>query len=248
MTQEIQYALWLTGPVLQGAIGWGMLRRKLHREYPFFLAYTASHVARFAVLFLIYQSGDRLAYRHAYSFMEAVDALLSFAVVYELYAATFRTYEGIRELGWILLKWAAVVLLAVAVLSAASATGSDKDRFLAGLFVLEESISVVRGGLLFLLFLLHAALGLRWRPSAFAIGMGFGLLSSVELVTFALRSHFGVHTTSVLSLISSTAYSCAIVVWLFGVLRPAKEPVAAPQLGSWDVEGWNQTLLELLQR
>lgn len=225
-----------------------MLRRKLYREYPLFLAYTASHLVRFAVLFVIYRMGDREAYRQAYTLMEAVDAVLSFAVVYELYATTFRAYEGIRELGWVLLRWASVILLLVAVVSAASAPGSDSDRFLAGLFTLERSISLVRGGLLFLLFLLHASMGLRWSPTAFGIALGFGLLNSIELVTLALRTHMGKETTPVLSLITSVAYSCAILCWLVAALRPAPQRETAPRLARWDVEGWNRTLQELLQR
>ena len=248
MPQTIQYVLWLSGPLLQGVIGWMMLRRKLHREYPFFLAYTASHVVRFAILFFIYRTGDRQAYRQAYSFMEVIDAVLSFAVVYELYATTFRAYQGIRELGWMLLRWATVVLMVVAVVSAASAPGSDSDRFLAGLFTVERSITLVFCGLLFLLFLFHISMGLRWKTTAFGIALGFGVISSLWLVTFALRTHLGSEATSVLSLISSIAYSCAIVAWLFGVLRPAQEPGPVPRASSWDIEGWNRTLLELLQR
>ncbi len=225
-----------------------MLRRKLYREYPLFLAYTASHVVRAAILFSIYRAGDKEAYRQAYLFMEGLDAVLSFAVVYELFAATFRAYEGIREMGRMLLKWATAILLVVAVVSAASSPGSDTVRFLAGLFALERSIAMVRGGLLFLLFLFHASLGLRWTTHAFGIALGFGLLSSIELVTFALRTHFGMGTTATLSLISSAAYSCAILVWLAAMLRPATEGPPLATTERWDVAGWNRTLLELLQR
>ncbi len=248
MTQIVQYVLWLSGPLLQGAIGGVMWRRKLYREYPLFLAYTASHVVRFAILFSTYHAGSWEAYRRAYAFLEAIDAILSFAVMYELYAITFRAYEGIRELGWVLLKWAAVVLAGVAVVSAASASGVMADRFLVGYFTMERSISIVRGGLLFLLFLLHASLGLRWRTPAFGVAVGFGVVSSTELVTFALMSHLTPATASLLSWISNAAYMCAILIWLAAVLRPATEREAPPRVSGWDVEGWNRTLLELLQR
>lgn len=225
-----------------------MLRRKLYREYPLFLAYTASHLIRAAILFSVYRAGDKEAYRQAYLFMEAIDAFLSFAVVYELFDATFRAYEGIRELGWMLLKWATVILLGVAAVSAASSPGSDTVRILKGLWALETSIAIVRGGLLFLLFLFHATLGLRWAAQAFGIALGFGLLSSIELVTFALRSHFGIETTATLSLVSTTAYICAIAVWFVAMLRPAVELPPAPPTARWDVAGWDRTLQELLQR
>lgn len=248
VTQTLQYVLWLSGTVLHGAIGGVMLRRRLYREYPFFFAYTVSHLVRFAILFTLYSMGRLGGYALAYAYLEGLDAILSFAIMYELYAVTFRAYEGIRELGWMLLKWATVILAGVAVVSAASAPGGDFDRFFVGLFTLERSINIVRGGLLFLLFLLHASLGLRWSTLRFGIALGFALMSSTDLVTFAVVTHFNFGTVPVLSLISSAGYGCAIVVWLMAVLRPAKEPRPAPRLTGWDVDGWNRTLLELLQR
>lgn len=225
-----------------------MLRRRLVRQYPFFFAYTASHLIRFAILFSLYRMGRRADYALAYSYLEALTVVLSFAVVYELYAVTFRAYGGIRELGWMLLKWATVILAAVAVVSAASAEGGHFDRFFVGLFTLGRSINIVRGGLLFLLFLLHASLGLRWSPVRFGIALGFALVSSAELVTFAVVTHFDNGAMPILSAISSAAYYCAILIWLMAVLRPESEPRLTPRLSGWDVEGWNRTLLELLQR
>ncbi len=248
MILTLQYVCWLSAAVLQASIGGVMLRRKLYREYPLFLAYTASHLVRFAILFSIYHAGSWEAYRRAYALLEVIDAVLSFAVMYELYAITFRAYEGIREMGWVLLKWAAVILAGVAVVSAASAPGSAADRFLAGYFALERSIGIVRGGLLCLLFLLHASLGLRWRTPAFGIALGFGVLSSNELVTFALMPHLAPVTASLLSWISNAAYVCAVLIWLVTVVRPAREREVQPRISGWDVEGWNRTLLELLQR
>jgi hypothetical protein len=248
MTQALQYALWLSGPLLQGAIGGIMWRRKLYREYPLFFTYTLSHLVRFAILFSLYRAGRMGAYAEAYAYLEALEAVLSFAVIYELYTTTFRAYEGIRELGWMVLRWATVVLAVVAVVSAAATPGRNFDSFFAGLFALERSINIVRGGLLFLLFLLHASLGLRWSVPRFGIAVGFALLSSIELVTFAVVTHFGPGSTTVLSLISSAAYTCAILTWLMAVLRPGTETRTAARPTGWDVEGWNRTLLELLQR
>lgn len=225
-----------------------MWRRKLHREYPIFFVYTVSHLVRFVVLYHAFQTGDREGYRQAFANLESIDAVLSFGVIYELFGHTFRAYEGIRQLGWLLFRWATVVLLVVAVVVAASAPGSDTDRFLSGLFTLERSVSVVRAGLLFLLFLFHAALGLRWARATMGIALGFGALSSIELVTFTLRSHFGMETTAALSLISSVAYDAAIVVWLAGLLWPSRAPARVERSPRWDIEGWNRTLLELMQR
>ena len=94
------YALWLVAPALQSAIGYRMWIRRLYRDYPVFFAYTISHMLSFLVLFYCYQLGVRDVYRHAYLGCEAVDAVLKFGVICELFSQVFRQYEGIRRLGF----------------------------------------------------------------------------------------------------------------------------------------------------
>lgn len=226
-----------------------MLWRRSYRKFPLFSLYILSQLVRFAILFGAYQAGDRAFYRYAFIRLELVDAVLSFAVIYELFDITFRSYEGIRELGWMLLRWASVVLVVLALVVAFSQTGAgDADPFLSGLYALERGISVVRGGLLFLLLVLHAGLGLRWGRHAFGIALGFGLVTSIELALFTMRFHLGSEVNLVLSLINSAAYDCALLVWLTALLRADTVRESPPRPSKWDVEGWNRALLELLHR
>lgn len=242
------FALWYAGAGLQAVVGGVMLWRKLYRKFPVFLAFIASQLVRFVVLFAAFKMGDRHLYRQAFLSMEVVDAVLSFAAIYELFAITFRAYEGIRELGWLLLRWASVVLVAMALVVAFTQSGGDKDPFLEGLFALEMGISIVRGGLLFLLFVLHAGLGLRWGRHAFGIAVGFGMLTSIALASFAVRFHYGTDVNAELSLLNSVAYDCAVMVWLVSFLRPESQRAGRPRPPKWNIEDWNRTLLELLQR
>lgn len=250
MMAQLIFAIWIGGAVLEAAVGGAMWRRKLVREYPLFFSYIASQLLKCLVMVPIYLKHDKELYMQAFAFFEAIDAGLSLAVIYELFRITFRDYEGIRELGWMLLRWAVVVLMAVAVIAAASAPGSGSDTkpFLAGLFALEQSISVLRAGLLFLLFVFHSSLGLRWAPMSLGIAIGFATVTAVGLITYSLRSHFGPGVTPALSLIQTAAYDCALLEWLYVALRPNRERVVTLRRTKWDVEGWNQALLELLQR
>jgi len=53
----------------------------------------------------------------------------------------------------------------------------------------------------------------------------------------------------VLSLISSAGYNCAVLVWLVSLY--AREPILrklSPHIPTWDLESWNQALLDLLRR
>ncbi len=248
MMARLILVIWIGGGVLEATVGWAMWRRKLIREYPLFFSYIASQLVKCLVMLPIYLMHDKELYMQAFAFFEAIDAGLSFAVIYELFRITFREYEGIRELGWMLLRWAVVVLLAVSVIAAASAPASDTKPFLAGLFALEQSVSVLRAGLLFLLFVFHSSLGLRWARMSLGIAIGFAMVTAVGLITYSLRSHFGPGVTAALSLIQTAAYDCALLEWLYVALQPSPERVATLRPAKWDVEGWNQALLELLHR
>ena len=245
----LKYVLfWVGGMCLQVLIAGTMLRRKLYREYPVFLAYTVSHVVRCVVLFWIYHRGDREAYRYTYLGAEVLDAALAFGVIYELYWRLLRSYEGVQKLAGILFRCAAVLLLGIAVLTAATSPSTDTNRVLAGLFTLERGVNVVRGGLLLLLFLFSSYLGLRWKRFAFGIAAGFAVESSVELATFALRVQLGLLGKPILSLISSAAYNCSVLIWVACLLSPEPTPRPAELPARLELEGWNQALVELLHQ
>ncbi len=244
----LKYVLWVTHPCLQALLAGFMLKRRLYRQYPIFLAYTVSHVVRFAVLFWVYHRGDREAYRYTFLGAEVLDAALAFGAIYELYGHLFHTYNGVQKLAGIVFRGAVAVLLALAVLTTVTAPATDASRVLAGLFTLDRGVNVVRGGLLVLLFLLSSYLGLRWKHFAFGIAAGFAVESSVELATFALRVHLGLLGKPILSLISAAGYNCAVFIWLAYLLSPEPAPPPAELPARLELEGWNQALLELIHQ
>lgn len=248
MKFTLPIALWVGAAALLAGIGGLMLWRKVYRKSPVFCVYIFSQLVRFAILFSAYVAGDRVVYRQAFLRLELLDAVLSFAVVYELFALTFEAYEGIRELGWMLLRWASIVLVALALIVAFSQSGADKDPFLEGLFAFEMGVSVVKGGLLFLLFVLHAGLGLAWGRHAFGIALGLGLMTSLALAVFALRFHWGVGSNTLLSLVNTVAYDCGLIIWLAALWRADSVRTSPPRPHKWDIEEWNRALLELLHR
>jgi hypothetical protein len=248
MLTPLLYALWVVLPPLQSAIGYRMWARRLYREYPLFFAYTISQIGRFIVLFWSYHTGIRDVYRQAYLTAEAVDFVIKFGVICELFSHIFRPYDGIRQLGSTLLRWASVILLLIAVGVAAFSSGPDADRFLAGFFAMERSVAIVQGGLLFLLFILSSSLGLQWEQRTLGIALGFAVQTSVSLATFTLRAEMGTSSHDVLSLISNAGYDCAVLIWLGAMY--VRKPVYQfdHRIARWDVNSWNRALLDLLRR
>jgi hypothetical protein len=248
MLRTVTYALWLITPALQSAIVYLMSTRQLYREYPFFFVYSIEQLLRFAVLFYCYQLGIRDVYRHAYAGLQAVEAVLQLGIICEVFYDVFLPYQGIRELGSAVLRWASLILLLIAVIVAAFSSGSDSDRFLAGFFAMQRSLEIVQGGLLFLLFVLSSSLGLRWKQYTLGIALGLGIFTSVNLATFTLRAQLGMISQDALSVISSAGFDCAVLIWLFTLFAHKAEHQFEHRVVRWDVDSWNRALLDLLRR
>lgn len=244
----LQYSLWLLAAALLSVIGFRVWTRQLYRHYPVFSAYIFAHLARLLILFYCYRLGIRETYRHIYLYAEVGDVVLKFGVISELFSNLFQAYDGIRSWVSVMLRWASVVFVLVAVLVAAASTSYDSDEFLAGLFGMERSVVIVQAGLLFLLFAVSLSLSLKWKPYAFGIALAFGVVTSVNLAAFTLRARLGVSSDDTLSLISSAAYNCAALVWI--VTLYASQPVhqQGRPVPPSNVESWNRALGDFLRR
>ena len=244
----LQYSLWLLAVPLLSVIGYRVWTRRLYLDYPLFSAYIVGHLARVPVLFYFYRLGIRETYRHAYLYAELIEAMLKFGVISELFSRLFQSYDRIRSWVSVTLRWASVVFLLIAVLVAAASTSYDSDKFLAGLFGMERSVVIVQAGLLFLLFAVSSSLSLKWKPYAFGIALGFGVVTSVNLAAFTLRARLGVGSRDILSLISSAGYNCGVLVWLVTLYagQPVRQLIRTVPHG--DVESWNRALGDFLRR
>src|ERR1700688_5125169 len=123
MNSNIQLALWIAHPVLELFLIGAMLWRRLHRTFPVFFAYVIFQVLNFLVLFPIYKFGSTTAYFYAYWISMAISLAIGFKVIHEVFLDVFRPYHTLKDLGTVLFKWAAVVMLLVAVGVTASSQG-----------------------------------------------------------------------------------------------------------------------------
>ena len=244
----LHYVLWISGPILQALICIAMLRRRLVGECPWFLAYTLFHVFRFGVLFYVYHRMTYANYFWMYWRVQAISSALGFAVIYEIYGNVFRRYDAIRRLGSLLFGWAAVVLLAVAFVVAASSQGSEGNGLVEAVITLERSVRFIQCGLLCLLFVFSNYFGLSCGHYVFGIALGFGIFVSVEMAAITIRGQFGSVLSETWTLVNSAAYYCAILIWVGYFLAPQPAAKRVEELPKYDLEGWNRTLSQLLHR
>jgi hypothetical protein len=232
----LKYALWMGGWALSLAVVWTMVRRKLRLEFPFFFSYAAFQVGSVPLLFALHQRGVYADYFYAYWTSSAVGIGLGVAVLYEIFVHAFRPYAALRGLGSMLFRWAALVLLLVAGITALTAS-AGQDPTITAIFSLERSIRMMQCGLLVLMLFFSPQLGLSWRNRLFGITAGFGGYAAVSLALVSLRAQLGIPGDTAYSLISSGAYTLAAATWLSYLLapEPARRAVRVqPVPDSWD--------------
>jgi hypothetical protein len=249
MSNFAVYAIWLLCASLQGAIGFRMCQRKSYRDCPLFFAYILEQLIRFGVLFYCYQLHLQARYFQAYAGFQAVEAILQIGVVCELFSDVFRPYEGIRQIGPSILRWASVFFLFSAILVAAYSTGADSYKYLGQMFAMERSVEIVQAGLLLFLALASSLLALEWKFQTLWIAVGFGLFTSVNLIAYTIRFQSGMSSQPALSLLSNGGYTFAVLCWVraFYFLPEGAAPPGQPP-AEWDVQSWNRALSQLLRR
>lgn len=226
MNANIELALWIAHPVLELVLVGIMLRRGLRRTFPVFFAYTAFEVVDFLILFPIYRSGSIMPYFYAYWLSAAVSLAIGFKVIHEIFLDVLRPYPNLKDLGTLLFKWAALVMLLVAmVVTAASQAGTDTPLAQA-VIIVQRCVRVTQCGLILFLLFFSRHLGVSWRQPSFGIALGFGGFASVELIGLALFTGGQIHPPT-LSLINTTAYSLAILTWMGYMSLRAKSQAAS---------------------
>ena len=233
--------LWCAQPILQSVVAAILWRRKLHKQFPVFFVFLVAQVANFATLFPLSLAGNDKMYFVLFWLCEALNAVLGFKVIHEIFLDVFRPYHTLKDLGTLLFKWAGVVMLLVSVVVAFS-NSFDQNPLVHALTTLQRSVRIVQFGLILFLLLFSRFLGVSRKQVSFGISLGFGLFAGVELLLYALNSG-GFVRLHHLNLINMSTYNLAILVWLgYSVSRKTVRLAAANHL---QTRRWEQGLADL---
>jgi hypothetical protein len=243
----IDYVLWFFAPTIQVGVLVAMYRRGLHREYPYFFNYTILQVVNEPILLVLMKSSYTLYY-WGYWISIALSALVSFAVLQEIFKSAFRPYEALRDLSVILFRWSALVIVLVAGMWAISSSGQTNqvDMLRSSIFLVERSIRLMQCGLVFFLLLFSEYLGISRRSILFGIAMGFGLFASLSMLVAASMSHTWVSHLAIMRWVKMSAYDMAVVLWFgYAVFAPARSEATLTMVRSKE---WNDALENAHQR
>jgi hypothetical protein len=244
------YYLWIAPHLLLAVILMLMIRRKVYKQFPIFLLYTAFELFQFTILLTVFLHTGSLSderYRGAFALGTAISTALRFGIIYEIFTELFRNYNGLGELGRVLFRWATIVLLLIGV-ALAGTHGSGADGFLVIVPTLDRTVRLMQCGLLMFLFLFSRYFALSWRNYAFGIALGFGILASLELADSAIRSQIA-SGSYLLDYLGMATYHACVLIWIFYLVAPERKTSrAADKLPADDIEVWNEELQRLLQQ
>jgi hypothetical protein len=247
MGPKMQIAIWIAQPILETVLAGIMIRRKVHRQFPIFFIYILTQILIFAVIFPIYRIYQNdptrySAYFYAYWAGAAISLGIGFKVIHEVFLEVFRPYHTLKDLGTVLFKWAALVMLLMALVVAASSPPSPRLPITQAVVTVERCVRVIQCGLILFLLVFSRYLGVSWRQHSFGIALGFGGFATVELGAIALCSGGQIRAETQNGLIT-TAYLLSIVTWIgYAAFKAQAREAPATLLTS---RRWEQSLTDL---
>jgi hypothetical protein len=233
----LSYTVFFVLPLLlQSALLWLLLRRRIHNQLPWFVAYTgfslAATLGRLAVFKL---PGP---YYAMYWTTEALYVVLALLALCEVFHLMFRHY---LRIWWFRPAVATAVLLTItlAVLRSMVPPSARDHPTTAIVLALTFATRLVQGMFFLILWLFVRLTGIRWRQNALGICAGFGLYATYVLVTTQLRSEFGTKLNFLVVSGFPVAYIATLLFWLwFFSAKPQPQPEgeAVPPLSRDDLD------------
>ena len=244
--------LWWTQPILQSVVAAIMWRRKLHRQFPVFFCFLVAQVLNFAVTYPLYHlASNQWSFWYRWYFWcywtgEAINAVLGFKVIHEIFLDVFRPYHALKDLGTPIFQWAGAVMLLVSVVVAAS-NSFGQDPVVHAITTLERAVLMVQFGLILFLIVFSRFLGVSRRQTSFGVALGFGVFAGTELMLLAMQAGGLIGRTShaTYDMVNMLAYNTAVVIWFTYSLLPKVS--RDPRANYLQTQRWEKGLADLQQ-
>jgi hypothetical protein len=238
------YYLWIAPHALLIPIVVIMYARRLYQNFPIFFAYILYEIFQFLLLFTCYQVTHALGslYRYVFIATIALSTALRFGIIQEIFNNAFRDYPRLEKVAVLSMRSITALLVIAAIVSAIYTAGTVPDNLMAGVRLLERSVTIIQVGLLLFLFVFSRMFGLSWRSYIFGIAFGFALYASAQLAewTISLMS-LSEHSKDLLDFLATGSYHVCVLIWL-GYFITAESRVHSPAYAIPEIERWNGEL------
>lgn len=244
--------LWVAPNLLLLFLAVILRKRGLHTRVPGFFAFCL--VAALGEL-AVY-SADVLplipasAFWGIYCVNVAVQGLLKFVLIGEIFAQLSGAYSSITQLGKMLIRGVAGIVLLMATFAAAYAPRDGLFAVVSGANFLEQTIYIVECALLSFLVLFAAYFHLHWDRVILGITLGLSISACVHMGIWATLANAGLPSSvrDVLIFLKMGTYHFCVLLWLYYVLEPKKITIRLSHpLPENTLDLWNRELERLFQ-
>jgi hypothetical protein len=207
-------------------LAWFLWRRGINKLFPIFFVYIVYEAIEELALYAmdVIPLFSVKAWWVSCWAGAAIEGLLKFAVVGEVFSNLIRCRPSQAQLGKTAIAGAGGALLVLAVWAAMHAPISTQFPLGSYTHIVEQSIYMIACGLWLSTFLLAAFLGLEWNRWTLGIAMGAGISSCVHLASFAIFTNAGWFEKGyLLDFLDMSVYQGCVLVWCYYLLssRPA---------------------------
>jgi hypothetical protein len=228
--------------VVQAVIVKIIVNRRQKGNFPIFLSYSCFGVIMVAVALAGYLFSSCAQYFYLYWVLSFLYMALEFGVMYEIFVNALKPYSALIDLGKMLFRWAAVFLLFAGILTALATAGSQANRLVAAVALVERSMRLMQCGLLLLFFFFERRLGLSWRNHNMAIALGLGAGAAMDLSVSYLKAHYPA-SSDAFGIVNSVFYLGVVCFWASNLSQT--EPARSNVLDSPSrliFQRWNEAL------
>jgi hypothetical protein len=220
--------LWVAPDLLLFALGVLLWRRGLQREVPAFLVYAllSSSAQLVAYGADVIPSVSAETFWGIESVRLAIDSLLKFVVIGEVFSRGLRSYPAIAKVGTYSIRAMGVVLVFGAAIIAAISKGDGAPLVISAPHRLELCAFVVEFGLIIFIFGFLAHFRLPSDPLSFGLLLGFGISACVHLAIWAVVNNVTTtaHQQNLMDFAKMAVFHTTVVMWYYFALF-ARKPV-----------------------
>lgn len=245
--QVTNYGSWALAFVLQAAIAILIVRRKQLRRFPVFFSYTIFHLLQAVLTFVAFKISYAFYFYEWWS-GEILDALITLAVIQEIFLVTFEPYDALRRWGSWLYVGGTITLCLLALLMSGQHPQGESSVRVAVLFTLQRSAAFIEIGLMFFLLLFCRLFGMTWRHYVFGIATGLVVMAAIYTAATTVRTHMGGAAEPWTGLVESAGFALGIVIWTY-YFASAKSRLALDRVpGTEKLIMWNRALDQVGRR
>jgi hypothetical protein len=196
-----------------------LVKRKLHREFPFFYTYVICAIL--VTVLRIYAASEYQLYFKVFWATEALYALLALFSLHEAFCDVFALDYHTWPWFWMVFPGSVLILSVIFVSHALLNPPAGAPRIIAVILSFETVVNFVKGGL-FLMFLALAwlLLGENWPTYPYGVVLGFAVSAAGSLVAYRLFSVFGTKLNWLGKYGPPVAYILAVLIWIASCFLP----------------------------